>query len=36
MERLYMHAKDKAQLAVEGLYRDLERRIVSVLPDSVR
>lgn len=29
MERLYMHAKDKAQLAVEGLYRDLERRIVS-------
>lgn len=29
MERLYMKSKDGAQLAVEGLYRDLERRIVS-------
>ncbi|MEE0516220.1 MAG: NAD(P)-binding protein [Emergencia sp.] len=29
MERLYMKSKDRAQLAVEGLYKDLERRIVS-------
>lgn len=29
MERLYMKSKDQAQLAVEGLYRDLERRIIS-------
>ncbi len=27
MERLYMKSKDSAQIAVEGLYRDLERRI---------
>ncbi|MFQ9892437.1 MAG: NADH-ubiquinone oxidoreductase-F iron-sulfur binding region domain-containing protein [Emergencia sp.] len=29
MERLYMRSKDHAQRAVEGLYKDLERRIVS-------
>ena len=29
MERLYMKSKDSAQMAVEGLYRDLERRIIS-------
>lgn len=29
MERLFMKSKDRAQLSVEGLYRDLERRIVS-------
>ncbi|MGF6375468.1 NADPH-dependent glutamate synthase beta subunit-like oxidoreductase [Clostridiales Family XIII bacterium PM5-7] len=29
MERLYMKSKDRAQIAVEGLYKDLERRIVS-------
>lgn len=29
MDRLYMRAKDRAQYAVEGLYKDLERRITS-------
>lgn len=29
MERLYMKSKDQAQVAVEGLYKDLERRIIS-------
>ena len=29
MDRLYMKSKDRAQYAVEGLYKDLERRIVS-------
>ena len=29
MDRLYMRAKDRAQFAVEGLYKDLERRITS-------
>lgn len=29
MERLYMKSRDSAQIAVEGLYKDLERRIVS-------
>ncbi len=29
MERLYMKSKDQAQVAVEGLYKDLERRITS-------
>lgn len=29
MERLYMRSKDYGQLAVEGLYRDLERRVVA-------
>lgn len=28
MERQYMHAKNSVQLAVEGLYLDLERRSV--------
>lgn len=29
MARLYMKSRDSAQIAVEGLYKDLERRIVS-------
>lgn len=29
MERLYMKSKDQAQMAVEGLYDDLERRITA-------
>ena len=29
MERLYMKSRDQAQITVEGLYKDLERRIVS-------
>lgn len=29
MERLYMRSKDRAQVAVEGLYRDLERRLAA-------
>ncbi len=29
MERLYMKSKDQAQVAVEGLYKDLERRITA-------
>ena len=29
MERLYMKSKDGGQLAVDGLYKDLERRIVA-------
>lgn len=29
MDRLFMKSKDSAELTVEGLYKDLERRVVS-------
>ena len=35
MSRLEITAPDKAQLVIEGLYKDLERRIESVLRDYV-
>ena len=29
MDRLFMKSKDRAEFTVEGLYKDLERRVVS-------
>lgn len=34
MSRLYINTPDTAQIVVEGLYRDVERRIVSSPPEG--